>query len=76
MGKDGTSTIKGCISFPCCEKEKTIVYDGTSGMVSIKCPNCGHYAIFDYDSMTAVPGKTIKGAAHKLKRNKEVSLSK
>lgn len=65
--------LKGMIPFPCCEKEKIMVYEGSSGKCSIKCPVCRHYAVFDYDKMEAVPGETLRGAAHKLKK---VSLSK
>ena len=59
--------LKGMISFPCCQKEKIIVYEGSSGKCSIKCPRCGHYAVFDYNEMTAVIGKTLRGAVHRLK---------
>lgn len=60
--------LKGMIQFPCCEKEKIMVYEGSSGKCSIKCPKCGRYAIFDYDKMTAVPGEILRGAAHRLKQ--------
>jgi hypothetical protein len=60
--------LKGIIPFPCCPKEKIMAYEGSSGKCSIKCPKCGRYAIFDYDKMEAVPGETLRGAAHKLKK--------
>lgn len=66
--------LKGQISFPCCTKEKIMVYESSSGRSSIKCPNCRRYAIFDYDTMESVPGKTIRGASHKLNENKDIPL--
>lgn len=59
--------LKGMISFPCCPKEKIMVYEGASGKCSIKCPKCGRYAIFDYDRMKSVPGETLRGASHRLR---------
>ena len=47
----------------CCPKEKIVVFPGTYGSASIKCPNCGKYALFDYDSLTAKPGRTCRGAS-------------
>ncbi len=60
--------IKGMISYPCCKKEKIMVFMGSSGRVSSKCPKCQKYAIFDYDSMTSEPGEVLRGASHKLNR--------
>lgn len=60
--------LKGMISFPCCSKEKIMAYEGSSGKSSIKCPKCGRYAIFDYDKMESVPGETLRGAAHRLRK--------
>ena len=60
--------IKGMISYPCCEKEKIVAYKGSSGKCSIKCPQCGRYAIFDFDKMSARPGKTLRGITHYLKK--------
>ena len=55
------------IPYPCCPREKVVVFPGTHGSASVKCPNCGKYALFDYDSLTAQPGKTCRGA---LKRSR------
>lgn len=59
--------LKGMISFPCCKKEKIMVYEGSSGRCSIKCPRCSRYAIFDYDKMEAEQGETLRGASHRLR---------
>lgn len=45
--------LKGIITFPCCHREKILVYELSRGRSSNKCPRCGEYAIFDYDQMTA-----------------------
>lgn len=70
------NSIKGMIAFPCCEKEKIIVYEGSSGKCSIKCPHCGRYAIFDYDKMSAVPSKTLRGVIQKLNNKEYASPSR
>lgn len=59
--------IKGTISFPCCSKEKIVVYEGGSGQSSLKCPNCNKYAIFDYDSMESMPSKVLRGVTQKYR---------
>lgn len=46
--------VKGMIPFPCCPKEKALIYRGAHGRSSYKCPRCGRYAVFDADTMTAV----------------------
>lgn len=61
--------LNGMIEFPCCKKEKVMIYEGTSGRCSVKCPRCGKYVIFDYDKMEAVLGAAIRGASHKLREN-------
>ena len=48
-----TERLKGIILFPCCHREKVLVYELSRGRTSNKCPRCGEYAIFDYDHMTA-----------------------
>ena len=58
--------IKGMIPFPCCEQEKIIVFAGTTGKSSIKCPRCQKYAVFDYDEMESRPGMVLRGMSHKL----------
>ena len=42
--------------------------DITEHTSATKCPNCGKYAVFDYDSLTAKPGKSCRGASRRLKK--------
>lgn len=56
------------IPYPCCPKEKVVAFPGTHGCTSVKCPNCGKYAVFDYDSLTAKPGISCRGASRRLKK--------
>ena len=58
------------IPYPCCPKEKAVVFPGAHGCASYKCPNCGKYAVFDYDSLTSKPGKVCRGAS---KRSRAVT---
>ena len=55
------------IPYPCCPKEKAVVFQGAHGRASYKCPNCGKYAVFDYDTLTSKPGKVCRGVS-KLSR--------
>lgn len=59
--------IKGMIPFPCCPHEKILVYEGSKGCTSNKCPRCGKMAVFNFDHMTAAAAAPIRGAVHKLK---------
>lgn len=45
--------MKGIIKFPCCGKERIMVYSGSSGQCAVKCPNCGKTSIFNFKEMTA-----------------------
>ena len=54
------------IPFPCCPREKVMVFAGAHGRTSIKCPNCGRYATFDYDAQTAELSGACRGASRKL----------
>lgn len=74
MISDLAYKVKGIISFPCCIKEKIVVYEGTYGISSNKCPRCGKYAIFDYENMTSKRAETVKGVSHRFTRN-NISLS-
>nr|DAV48965.1 MAG TPA: cysteine-rich protein [Caudoviricetes sp.] len=56
--------IKGQIPYPCCPKEKAMAYESSHGRASYKCPNCGKFAVFDFDEMVAYPCKPARGAAH------------
>ena len=46
----GTSAEKvtGYISFPCCKKQKKILYGYPTGQVSDMCPRCKKKAMFDW----------------------------
>ena len=59
---------KGMIEYPCCKKEKVLVYDDCRGHVSNKCPRCGKYAVFDFCAMTAEPQSPVRGATSKYQR--------
>lgn len=62
--RTGPSASSGvAIPYPCCPKEKVVMFPGAHGCASIKCPNCGKYALFDYDNLTAKPGKVCRGAS-------------
>ena len=56
---------KGMIAYPCCKKEKVLVYNDCRGHVSNKCPRCGKYAVFDFCTMTAVQQNPVRGATSK-----------
>ncbi len=60
--------IKGMIPYPCCQNEKVLVYENTTGQSSCKCPRCGKYAVFDYDRMVSKPSVAVRGATRKLNR--------
>ena len=60
--------LRGYIRYPCGCKAKILVYEGTCGKTSIRCPICGRYAVFYYDSMTAEKAKATCGAISFLKR--------
>lgn len=64
------SNVQGVIQFPCHSKEKVIVYEGTSGYCSVKCPSCDKFAIFNFDTMKSEPTKPAKGAIHNLTKQK------
>ena len=61
--------IKGQIVFPCCPKEKTMAYESSHGRISCKCPNCGKFALMDFDLMTAIPVRAVRGASHQFRKN-------
>ena len=55
--------VKGMIPFPCCPKESVMAYAEAHGRSSNKCPKCGRFAVFDFDRMSAEPGKPCRGAS-------------
>ncbi len=63
---NGKNNVQGVIPFPCHSKEKVLVYEGTSGRCSIKCPSCDKFALFDFNSMTSMSVKAARGAIHDL----------
>ena len=60
--EDFQEEIKGIIHFPCCHKEKKLVFISGRGRVSDKCPRCGKIALFDMDMMTSRRYKPVRGA--------------
>lgn len=64
--------LKGQIPFPCCSKEKAMAYESSHGRVSLKCPRCGRFAIFDFDEMIAHLAGAAKGASHKFKSENRI----
>lgn len=60
------STLKGYISYPCCPKEKAMVWSSCHGRASYKCPKCGRFAMFDFDAMTAVQTNAARGVVSKM----------
>lgn len=69
MTKQSTKeSIKGMILYPCGCGRKALVYESARGRVSVPCPRCGKYALFDYDHMTASICGAAKGAIHKLQQ--------
>lgn len=69
---DTAEKLKGLISFPCCPKEKAMAYESSHGRISLKCPKCGRFVIFDLDKMTAYMSRAIKGASHKFKSENRI----
>ena len=54
------------ITFPCCPKEKLIVFKGSGkGGVSLRCPRCNRYVRFDFERMEGKVFHAIKGATYK-----------
>ena len=53
LDPNATFEMKGIIKFPCCGKERIMVYSGSSGQCAVKCPNCGKTSIFNFKEMTA-----------------------
>ncbi|MBP3199890.1 MAG: hypothetical protein J6N21_23235 [Butyrivibrio sp.] len=60
--EDMQEEIKGIIHFPCCYKEKKLVFISGRGKVSDKCPRCGKIALFDLDRMNSRCYKPVRGA--------------
>ncbi len=70
--RTGPSASSGvAIPYPCCPKEKVVIFPGAHGCASNKCPNCGKYALFDYDNLTAKPGKACRGASNRSRAVKK-----
>lgn len=60
--------LKGFIDFPCGCKARILVYKGTTGRSSSKCPICGRIGLFHFDSMTSERAQPARNAANKLKK--------
>lgn len=63
---DKINNVQGVIHFPCHNKEKVLVYEGTSGCCSIKCPSCDKFALFNFNTMQSTQVNAAKGAVHKF----------
>ena len=61
------NNVQGVIKFPCHSKEKVLVYEGTHGYCSIKCPACDKFALFNFDTMKSKTVRAVKGAIHNIK---------
>ena len=61
------NNVQGVINFPCHSKEKVLVYEGTTGCCSVKCPSCDNFALFDFNNMKSEPIKAARGAIHNIK---------
>lgn len=68
MIQNTAEALKGMIEYPCRCGPKILVYKGTCGKVSVQCPVCKRYALFDYDLMVAIPCQAAKGAVHNLRQ--------
>lgn len=60
------NNVQGVIHFPCHSKEKILVYKGTRGCCSVKCPYCDNFALFDFNTMKSKETKPAKGTIHKF----------
>ena len=63
----------GIIHFPCHSREKIIVFNGTKGRCSARCPYCNRFAMFDFDTMESVPISAQRGTVHKLMNNSYIN---
>lgn len=66
MNDSSAEKIKGMIPYPCCPSEKAMVYEGSTGRSSYKCPRCHKFAIFDYDKMKSYPAPAARGAVNRF----------
>ena len=71
MTDDIYEDLRGYIEYPCGCKAKELVYNDAHGTTSIKCPVCGRFAVFNYDSMTASVCKVAKGAVSRIQLNRK-----
>ncbi len=69
---DQTSAIPiiGYIEYPCGCHTKMLVYEGTVGYISSRCPNCQKFARFNFEQMTSEPCQAAQGVVQKLKLKK------
>jgi len=61
-----SNNVQGVINFPCHSKEKVLVYEGTRGCCSMKCPSCDKFALFNFNTMKSKSVRAAKGAVHKI----------
>lgn len=69
LDKEMNQAVKGTIIFPCCKSEKVVVYRGSSGCCTVKCPNCGRISIFNFDKMAS---ETVSAARKKCDIDKRI----
>ena len=58
--------LKGRFHFLAVPREKAMAYESSHGRVSLKCPRCGRFAIFDFDEMIAHLAGANKGASSQV----------
>lgn len=62
--------LKGKIQYACGCKAQVLVYHGTHGKSSMKCPVCGKFSLFDFGAMAATRVKPLR---HGLTQKKVIS---
>ncbi len=61
-----SEAVPRTIPFPCCPKEKVVVYEEVRGRVSIRCPRCDKFAEFDFTRMVSRPAGPYRLITKKL----------
>ena len=45
--------VAGRIRCPVCAGSELVVFGGARGYISLRCPNCNRFVLYDLDNMTA-----------------------
>ena len=45
--------VAGRIKCPVCAGSELVVFVGARGYISLRCPNCNRFVLYDLESMTA-----------------------